>query len=356
MKDTLYQLLNHDASELPTTEPISDQEVMNIMKRFKEENHTPSVKTKRKPKLSVVLLAAAVSAACVGTATVAAAKLGGFWQTQTVWEQEHTKTEPDGSTVNYSYEKLDHNNYEMLESNAETPNVNAQTENMAITVENCYCDGVNLVCSFKAETTEMPDAVILDSRVKLTIGDKTYTIPEFEVGLSGIDITLLRDETEPSCYYGTLNFRLSDAVTAAQDMTVEFTKVTGYTCGIYTEDNKAGCLELPICVNVPLNPQPELRKTIEVNYSDELMQVKSVEYSAAGIGITYQIPQNSVIVLYDSDGNKIKRQENHYIQDGEWLTEFFSGADTTAVKIALFGKLEGNDGILDELTVELNAE
>ena len=101
MKDTLYQLLNHDATELPTAEPISDQEVMNIMKRFKEENHTPSVKTKRKPKLSVVLLAAAVSAACVGTATVAAAKLGGFWQTKTVWEQEHTKTEPDGSTVNY---------------------------------------------------------------------------------------------------------------------------------------------------------------------------------------------------------------------------------------------------------------
>ena len=86
------------------------------------------------------------------------------------------------------------------------------------------------------------------------------------------------------------------------------------------------------------------------------MQIKSVEYSAAGIGITYQIPQHSVIVLYDSDGNKIKRQENHYIQDGEWLTEFFSGADTTAVKIALFGKLEGNDGILDELTVELNDE
>lgn len=77
-----------------------------------------------------------------------------------------------------------------------------------------------------------------------------------------------------------------------------------------------------ICVNVPLKPQPELRKTIEANYSDELMQIKSAEYSAAGIGVSYQISQHSVIVLYDSDGNKIKHQENHYTQYGEWLTVF----------------------------------
>lgn len=75
MKDTLYQLLNHDASELPTAEPISDQEVMNIMKRFKEENHTTSFKTKRKPKLSVVLLAAAITVASLGTAVIAYAKV-----------------------------------------------------------------------------------------------------------------------------------------------------------------------------------------------------------------------------------------------------------------------------------------
>ena len=75
MKDTLYQLLNHDASELPKAEPISDQEVMNIMKRFKEENHTSSVKRKRKPKLSVVLLAAAITIASLGTAMIAYAKI-----------------------------------------------------------------------------------------------------------------------------------------------------------------------------------------------------------------------------------------------------------------------------------------
>ena len=75
MKDTLHQLLNHDASELPKAEPISDQEVMNIMKRFKEENHTSSVKRKRKPKLSVVLLAAAITIASLGTAMIAYAKI-----------------------------------------------------------------------------------------------------------------------------------------------------------------------------------------------------------------------------------------------------------------------------------------
>lgn len=75
MKDTLYQLLNHDASELPKAEPISNQEVMNIMKRFKEEKHTSSVQRKRKPKLSVVLLAAAITIASLGTAMIAYAKI-----------------------------------------------------------------------------------------------------------------------------------------------------------------------------------------------------------------------------------------------------------------------------------------
>ena len=75
MKDTLYQLLNYDASELPKAEQINDQEVMNIMKRFKEENHTSSVKTIRKPKLSVALLAAAIAIASLGTAVVAYTKI-----------------------------------------------------------------------------------------------------------------------------------------------------------------------------------------------------------------------------------------------------------------------------------------
>ncbi|MBQ7012910.1 MAG: hypothetical protein IJN11_03215 [Oscillospiraceae bacterium] len=75
MKDTLYQLLNHDVSELPTAEPLSDQEVMNIMKHFKEEKHTSSVKMKRKIKLSVVLLAASITIASIGTAVIAYANL-----------------------------------------------------------------------------------------------------------------------------------------------------------------------------------------------------------------------------------------------------------------------------------------
>lgn len=49
----------------------------------------------------------------------------------------------------------------------------------------------------------------------------------------------------------------------SHDLRTPLTMIKGYaemirdTCSIYTEDNKAGCLALPICVNVPLKSQPE---------------------------------------------------------------------------------------------------
>ncbi|MBQ8926938.1 MAG: hypothetical protein IJ055_01510 [Oscillospiraceae bacterium] len=145
MKDTLYQLLNHDATELPTAEPISDQEVMNIMKRFKEESHTPSVKTKRKPKLSVVLLAAAVSAACVGTATVAAAKLGVFGtlshQAERTFDDNGTERPIDKWADHYDYEQIAENAVEVSEA------LIGEGENLVVEVDEVYCDGVTTLIS-----------------------------------------------------------------------------------------------------------------------------------------------------------------------------------------------------------------
>ncbi|MDE7226036.1 MAG: hypothetical protein K2N49_04160, partial [Ruminococcus sp.] len=66
MNEKLYQLLNNDASELPEAETISNQEVNNIMKRFREEKDTMSVKKRRKPRIGAVILAAVI-AACGGT-------------------------------------------------------------------------------------------------------------------------------------------------------------------------------------------------------------------------------------------------------------------------------------------------
>lgn len=145
MKDTLYQLLNHDASELPTAEPISDQEVMNILKRFKEETHTPSVKTKRKPKLSVVLLAAAVSAVCVGTATVAAAKLGVFstlsHQAERTFDCNGTECPIDKWADHYDYDQIAENAAEVSET------LIGEGENLVVEVDEVYCDGVTTLIS-----------------------------------------------------------------------------------------------------------------------------------------------------------------------------------------------------------------
>ena len=77
-----------------------------------------------------------------------------------------------------------------------------------------------------------------------------------------------------------------------------------------------------------------------------------MEYSPAGIGVTYQEP-GAILVLYDADGNKIPRNENHFLMEGDWVTEFFEAADTSAVTIRMVDKNSENLDVLDEVTVPL---
>lgn len=145
MNDKIYQLLNNDASELPEAETMSNQEVNNIMKRFREENNAQPIKKTRKPKMSAVILAAVISAACVGTATVAAAKLGVF---STLSSQEDRTYEENGEEYlinkwveNYDYDKIAENAAEAQES------LIGEGENLVVEVDEVYCDGVTTLIS-----------------------------------------------------------------------------------------------------------------------------------------------------------------------------------------------------------------
>lgn len=145
MRDRLYQFLNNNAADLPSAEPISDQEVRNIMKRFNEEKHIQSTKAKCKPRLSVVLLAAAITAACVGTATVAAARLGVFSrltdQKDRTFDYHGEELPIDKFADDYDYQQIAENAVEIPED------LIGEGENLVVEVDEVYCDGVTTLIS-----------------------------------------------------------------------------------------------------------------------------------------------------------------------------------------------------------------
>ena len=296
------------------------------------------------PVLAAVLVCGGIAAG----ATI----LSGFRRTQNVWEQEREQINANNETVVYSYEKFDHNNYNMLESAAETPNSAAASDNVDLVIESAYFDGLNLVCSIKAVTDIMPEAMVINTTVNITAGGITYHDTIFDDGYTAIDLMLLRDNTDLNSYYGTLDFRLAEPIKETSDITIIFMGFTGYRSGVYTENNFVNRIDERIEADISVTPQPELLKTIDVNYESNTMYVKSVEYSPYGIGVTYQT-SGEVLVLYDSDGNKIPSQER-YLQDNEWTTEFFEAADTSFVTVKLIDKNSENIDLLNEITVRLN--
>lgn len=302
-------------------------------------------------KKNIFLTILAAAFAC-GSIAAGASVLSGFRRTQLVWEQEHEHTNANDETVRYSYEKFDHSNYDMLASAAETPDTTAVSNNIELTVESAYFDGSNLVCSVKAVTDTMPEAMVIDTTVNITAGGITYNDTIFDDGYTAINLMLLRDNTKLNEYYGTLDFRFIEPITETSDIKIKFMRFTGYRNAVYSENNFVNRLDDTAEVSFSVTPQTELLKTAMVNYEGNVLKVSSVEYSPYGIGVTYQT-NGAVIVLYDADGNKISRREC-CLHDSEWTTEFFEAADTSAITVKLADKNSENVDVLDEVTVQLD--
>ena len=231
-----------------TPDEACKERILNMAENTQKHQTHPKRSITRKT-IIISMIAAVLSCGSIA----AAAALGGFSRNKEVWQQERPH-EVENGTVSFSYEKFDHNNYDMLNAAADAPNAAGAAEDVQLTVESTYFDGMNLVCSVKAETDTMPDAMVLDTAVQLTIGGTTYRETIFEDGQTAINLMLLRDETDPTVYYGTLDFRFAEPVTVPEEIQMKYTYFRGYTCGIYTEENIVGKLDA-VSVNVPVIPQ-----------------------------------------------------------------------------------------------------
>lgn len=351
---------------------ISSQCEERIMDMIKEKKITRHVNKK-----AIVISVLAAALACGGIG--AAAAFGGLRRNQEIWQQEREHVTSDGEVYSYSYEKFDHNNYDMLQSAAEVipeGEATTKTDNISVTAEDVYCDGRNLVCTFKA-VTDQTEAMVLHTVLRVTINGQEYRFPTLESGLMQIKMIMLADQTEPGVYYGTLNFRIPEELTETPEISVTCRNFQCYDSGIVGRDSYVGTIPEKVTIAIPVTLQKDLLHDTKVGYAGDALQVLSVETSPAGIGVTYHydLDLGDWIKVFDENGNEIKRKEDGYLRSGnlydihgnivegtssdyvytsDWLTEFFEATDTDSITVRLVNTLADPNAAVDEVTVSLN--
>lgn len=343
-----------DYNKAMTRLEISDQCEERLMDMIQQEKKIKRHINKKAVMLSI--LAAAVACGSIGTA----AAFGGLRRNQEVWEQEREYVTDNGKVLTYSYDKFDHNNYDMLASVAEAipeGEASAQTEKISISAEDVFCDGRYLYCNFKAET-DMPGTGVMRTSLIVTVNGQEYRMPTQDTGTRSIDMVLLSDETEPGIFYGSLNFLLPEILTETPEISVTCKSFQCYDTLISPDKHYVGRIPDWVTVDIPVTIQSEALHNTEVNYEGTALKVQSVEHSPSGIAVTYshQEVKNGVICIYDENGNSITRKTgvDGYIFTEDWVTEFFEASDTSSITIRLVDSITNPLETVDEVTVSLH--
>lgn len=328
MNEKLYQLLNHDVSELPKAEMISDQEVNTIMKRFREENGTLPMKKRRKPKMSVVLLAAAVIAACGGTTVFAASHSDLFKNL----ESNKTKTHVDDNGTEWPVDKIpDLNNYEVLESFANTEDETEISSNdeIAISIESSYCDGRTLVLGLTGSLSNgNPDGYryIGFQSIKIDCGDVVFETASRMHGIDNytwLEGNMMLDEGTENSFSGQITLKLLDEYMLTESKNAVIT-LEGLCAGDNYFNTYATLND--IIMNKYIAVDNDLINENAIEQSEDGYKVRLFNYSPASIRVEWEYPSDldeknetehiivegsygplysMILFFYDEDGNEI---------------------------------------------------
>lgn len=323
MNEKLYQLLNNDASELPKAEMISNQEVNNIMKRFREEKGTLPIKKRRMPKMSVAILAAVI-AVCGGTTVFSATHSNLFKNL----ESNKNKTYVDDNGTEWNFDKTsDLNNYEMLESFANTDDETEISSNdeISVSIESTYCDGRTLVLgltgSFNNGNPEGCRYIGFNS-IKIDCGDVVFETASRMDGTENytwLEGNMMLDEGTENSFSGQITLRLLDEYMLKESKDAVITLENLYV----VEDN----VELnDIVIKKRIIVDKDLINGNAIEQSEDGYKVRLSDYSPASIHVEWEYPSDlddknktehitirgydaplysMILFFYDEDGNEI---------------------------------------------------
>lgn len=294
MNKKLYQLLKLDVSKLPESEPISNQEVNNIMKRFREENGTQPIKRRRKPKMSAVIIAALV-AACGGTTVFAATNRNLFRNL----EDNKTKTHVTDDGREFQVDKTpDLNNYEMLENFAETevePEI-AESDELSVSIESTYCDGRTLVLGLTGSLNGgNPNGYRYIGLNSITIdcGDVVFaTEDRLDDGITNykwLEGNMMLDEGTENSFSGQITLKLDEEnmLTESKSAVITLGKLL-IGDDYFNIQNELNDIELKKRIVV----DKDLINGNAVEQSEDGYKVRLSNYSPAEIRVDWEFPKN----------------------------------------------------------------
>lgn len=321
MNEKLYQLLNNDESELPKAEIISNQEVNNIMKRFREEKGTQPIKKRRKPKMSAVILAAVI-AACGGTTVFAAAHSNLFKNL----ESNKTKTYVDDNGTERKVDKTpDLNNYEMLESFANTEDATeiSNNEEISVSIESTYCDGRTLILGLTGSLNNgNPDGYryIGFSSIKIDCGDVVFETADRLDGTekyTWLEGNMMLDEDTENSFSGQITLKLLDEYMLTESKNAVITLENMYIGDDYYNSH----VELnDIVIKKRIVVDKDLINGSAIEQSEDGYKVRLSDYSPASIHVKWEYPSDldgkyneehtmplysMELFFYDENGNEI---------------------------------------------------
>lgn len=333
MNKKLYQLLKLDVSKLPESEPISNQEVNNIMKRFREENGTQPIKRRRKPKMSAVIIAALV-AACGGTTVFAATNKNLFRNL----EDNKTKTHVTDDGREFKVDKIpDLNNYEMLENFAETVAEPEITENdeLSVSIESTYCDGRTLVLGLTGSLNDgNPNGYryIGFSSITIDCGDvvfETESRLDGKANYSWLEGNMMLDKGTENSFSGQITLKLNEESMLTESKNAVITLKKLFIGDDYFNiQDELNDIELKKRIVV----DKDLINGNAVEQSEDGYAVRLSNYSPAEIRVDWEYPKNiadnmmteienrvavptysMVISFYDENDNEIPFLNDGYV-------------------------------------------
>lgn len=326
MNKKIYQLLKLDVDKLPENEPISDQEVNNIMKRFRKENSAQPTKKKRKPKMSVAIIAALV-AACGGTTVFAAAHNNLFKNL----EANKTKTHITDDGREFKVDKRpDLNNYEILESHVEESAEIEMAENddMSVSIESTYCDGRTLVLGLRGSLNDgNPEGYrYVGFSIRIDCGDIVF---DTENRLNGntnytwLEGNMMLDDGTENNFSGQITLKLSEGNMLTESKNAVITLKNVFIGDDYF-NTKDELSDIEIKKRIVVDNDLINRNAIE--QSEDGYKVRLSNYSPASIHVEWEYPSeldaknemehiiidgyeaplySMVLFFYDENGNEI---------------------------------------------------
>lgn len=335
MEQKFAELMNQIAehTEYLNAEPLNNEEVNNIMERFRNENKKITMK-KRRAKVTTILIAAVCAAACGGTAVTA-----------------FLRRPLDKQAVQYDYEAIG--------THAQNANGSASAQGMELSVENVYCDGITTIIgisgSLKDGNPEGKHLISLED-LTVTLGDTVYNYNAETEGLALLRGSLTLNAQTQNDFSGTVELVTFEEISVGGTASVTFADSAAKTDYMDKDPVQLGSGSF----SADITTDPSLRSKQSYTITEDDYSVRFYEISPAMMIVGFYDPDGSSAWLIDESRTPlepVKVRAYPDYGDGYGIGCIIPVTDNT-VTATFFDKnvqdAEGNIMYAKEIRIDMN--